>query len=73
MNDVVWDHICGMVGWWHTLAIVNVVILLLLGFSFLLIEPGTGSFVAAVLTLVVVGMFFALYVVVRVQCARYEQ
>ncbi|RKD89201.1 hypothetical protein [Halopiger aswanensis] len=35
---------------------IDVLFLLLLGFSFLYIEPGTGPFVVATLTLVPIGL-----------------
>lgn len=73
MNDAFWEYVCSMQGTWHTLAIIDVVFLVLLGFSFLFIEPGSGSFVAAVLGVVVIGTYLVLYALVRVQCQRLGQ
>lgn len=73
MNDQFWDHVCGTVGWWHALAVVDAVFLLLLGFSLLFVRPGTGSFVAAVVALVVIVTYLVLYAAVRYKCARRER
>lgn len=73
MNDAFWEYVCSMTGTWHTLAIVDVVFLVLLGFSFLFIEPGSGSFVAAVLAVVVIGTYLVIYAYVQVQCKRRGQ
>lgn len=50
----------------------NVLFLLLLGFSYPFIEPGTPSYVAAVLTLVAVGVMLTLVTVLYVLKRRSE-
>lgn len=73
MNDTFWEFVCGMETTWRALAVVDVVLLLLLGFSFTQVEPGSGSFVTAVLALVVVLLYLVGYSVVHVQCRRRDR
>lgn len=73
MADTVWDRICEMERIWHGMAIIDFVLLLLLGFSFLYVEPGSGNFVVAVLALIVIGVYMAAYAVVWTKCAGREE
>jgi len=73
MRDEFWGYVCGMEGTWDLLAIVNVVFVVLLVFSFLGLERGSDSFVAAVLASVVIAVYFVLYGIVRYQCGRLGQ
>lgn len=72
MNDEFWEVACGSLRLWHALTIVNVVFLLLLLASLPFLDRDSGSFVAAVLSFVVIGTYLVLYAVVRRQCIRRE-
>jgi hypothetical protein len=73
MDDTFWEVVCGMVPWCHTLAIVDVVVLFLLLFSFLHLDPDQGAFIAASITLVVVVLSLVLYAVVVRGCVRHNE
>ncbi|MFB6140700.1 MAG: hypothetical protein ABEJ26_09730 [Halosimplex sp.] len=68
-----WEYVCAMEGTWNVLAIVNAVFVVLLGISFLGLDRDSGSFVAAVLALVVIAVYFVLFGFVRYQCGRLDQ
>lgn len=72
MKDTFWEFVCGMQDIWHMLAIVDAVLLLLLGFSFTQIDPDSGTFVTAVLALIVILLYLVVYSVVHVQCERLD-
>lgn len=73
MKDTFWEFVCGMENTWRALAIVDVVFLLLLGFSFTQIDRDSGTFVTAVLALIVILLYLVAYSVVHVQCKRLDQ
>lgn len=73
MAESFWGFVCGMKSTWATLAIVDLVFLLLLAFSFTQIDPDSGNFVTAVMALVVVLIYLGLYSIVHVQCRRLDQ
>jgi len=73
MKEEFWEYVCGMEETWNVLAIINAVFVVLLGISFLGIDRDSGSFVAAVLALVVIAVFFALFGAVRYNCERLDQ
>lgn len=61
MNDTFWDVVCGFAHWWHMLAIIDVVVLGLLALSFTTVDPGSGTFVVAVMTAVSALVGLGLY------------
>lgn len=72
MNEKFWEIACGSLQLWHALTIVNLVFLLLLALSMPLLDRQSGAFVAAVLSLIVIGTYLALYAIVRRKCIQRE-
>lgn len=71
MKEAFWEHVCGMVWLTRELAVINVILLLLLVFSFLYIRPGSPSFNAALMSLFLLLPLFLLVTVLRVKCRKY--
>ena len=68
-REVFWEYLCGFLPLWRTLAMVDVVILVLLVFAFPFLSPGTGAFVVAVLASVIVLVSLGFYGIVYYKCA----
>lgn len=73
MNDTFWDAVCGMLPWFRLLVIVDAVVLFLLGFSFLYLEPGSGAFIAALMTLVIVLITLVVFGIIARRCAARDE
>lgn len=68
MNEAFWESVCGVYPQFRALAIVDVVILALLVFSFPFLTVGSGPFVVATLTTAVVVVSLGLFAVVHRGC-----
>lgn len=68
--DGFWEIVCGYQSLLRVLVATLVVMAGLLAFSFLFLEPGTGSYVIALVDLVLLAVAFVLVGGVTVVCAR---
>ncbi len=73
MDNVFWDTICGMLPWFRILALIDAVVLVLLSFSFLYTDPGSGPFIAALMTLIIVVISLVVYGFIAHRCAAREE
>lgn len=51
MNEQFWRYVCVFTSLWRMLMMINTVVIVLIGLSLLVIEPGTGSYYVSILTL----------------------
>lgn len=72
-SETFWEIVCEWSYLWTILAAVEVMIGLLLAFSFLFVEPGTPEFVAAVLTTILLAVTFTLSAALMLRCRSWSQ
>ncbi|MFD1511914.1 hypothetical protein [Halomarina rubra] len=70
MNEEFWDTVCGLADIWRPLAILAFVIGLLSLATLPFLDRSSGTFVAAILTIVMAVVTLALFGMIRYQCQR---
>ncbi|QLH78446.1 hypothetical protein HZS55_14585 [Halosimplex rubrum] len=73
MNDTFWDTVCGMLPWFRLLIVIDTVVLFLVGFSLLHVEPDSGAFIAALMTLTIVLITLVVFGLISRQCAARDE
>lgn len=70
MNETFWDTVCDLREVWRPLAVVAFIVAVLTLATLPYLDHGSGSFVAAVVTVVMAGVTLTLFGVIRYRCQR---
>lgn len=73
MQDKLWRRLCGSYETWTIYGSFNAVLLALLIYAFVFGDMDTGSFVVAMMTLVVILVNFVLFAILWVKCKRFQE
>lgn len=73
MHDKLWRRLCGSYETWAIFSSFNAVLLALLIYAFAFGDMDRGSFVVAVMTLVVIIANFAIFGFLWVKCKRFQE
>jgi hypothetical protein len=72
-RETFWEVVCEWSHLWAILAAVEVMIGVLLAFSFLFVDPGTPAFVIAVLTALLLAVTLTLSLALVLRCRRWSE